>query len=220
MANGDIYELTHNSIFGGQDVDNVYYYLQDDNFPVGVSEAQIAAGVATRFYATVATALKACLTGDVAFQSIYVRNLFDPTSFHTEYVTDVGTHQIASGDTLPPHDAVNITFSTANQQIGPGSKRLSGIAEGAQTDGIITSVSLLAAYAAYAASATGVMGVLLSGVTVNFLPIIVKRINISDAGVIKYRLPQDANEAQFAQLDLFAVNPVISTQRSRRFSRT
>lgn len=206
MAIGSIYQLTHRQRLFNEPMQNVYFFR-------GVTADATAADLIDAFQNELLTPIVNLQTASVTGVDIRVISIGDFADFAIETDNTVGT--VGAVDANTSVAAVNITLRTNIRNIGPGSKRYSGLSDavisanyvvGAQT---ITDLNTLATLLASSIEFTGEN---------TYEPIIVKRILVEpedpDAKPY-YRLPATLVEAEYATVVNCLVNLKMSHQVSR-----
>lgn len=202
-TDNDVYQLTHTSLFDGVQVENVYFYQRGTGISAGAEE------LANEWYEQVWPTINDFRSDDITSQAISVDNLFDPADTFTIFHSIVGEY--GNVEVLPPHDAVSFTLTRENATTRNGGKRMAGVPEGVQVDGIMNDSTWLTHMAELGAKFIApILGTLAAEW---FLPVIVGRIEESTG----YRLPESASEAVVNAILDFSFNPDVSTQTSRKF---
>lgn len=196
-----IIEIQDRQALFGQEVLNRYWYRLDSLANVNASN------VATEFIDTV-------IAGVIFFQNealvhldVTVINHSDPTVFgtFTSNVAGLG----GSTDLLPPFASVGIRLNRASRELRNGQKRIAGLAEANQVDGIFTSAFLTVV----ATNAPAITDTLVDGAQ-NFVPVIVRnRPTKNDPSVD----PDDATTWKFVFISGLTIKNAVTTQNSRKF---
>ena len=131
MAVGDVVELTlHGTVLGQVNL-NVFAYQQTAG--VGTDGA---GGLATSFIATVVPAMQAIVTDNTGYQSVSWRSLHGTfAEGNTALGTTVGSR---SAPALPPYACWAFRLLRTNSDSRGGYKRIAGIAESDQDNGVYT----------------------------------------------------------------------------------
>jgi hypothetical protein len=201
-----VYQLLFKQNFAGQDILNVFFY----DHTVGSGGSADLVGMFITDVAPLINALQAAVMQNVGVEAI---NLGVTSDFWASTLSGTGS---ISSDSLPPQDAINFTFRSADRAVRKGGKRISGVPESKQVDGgIIDSGYLTAIEALREQFKTDLT---LSGNT--FHPIIVKRIKTAVTGTVPlqytYRLPRPGDDLTVANvLDVLTTN-LVSSQVSRK----
>lgn len=198
-----VYQLTHTSQFDGVDVENVYFYQRGTGITAG------AQALAEEWYEQVWPTINDFRSDDLTSQAISVDNLFDPTDTYTINHSIVGEY--GNVEVLPPHDSISFILTRENATTRNGGKRMAGVPELVQVDGIMNDSTWLTHMAELGAK---LIIPILGDLAVEwFLPVIVGRIEEATG----YRLPTTLAEATVNAIVDFAFNPDVTTQTSRKF---
>lgn len=215
MAVGDLYELTDVQTFQGQLVVNVYYYHQELEFVPGPpTRAQV---LAENWVTQKLPSVTGCQAGDVTHTSVSVRNLFDPGDQFEKLISVTGNYAGGGNqETLPAFNALSFTLSGDNAAVRSGKKRLAGIPEPTQSDGVIVDPGFVANGAALSAALAGYVTV---GAVIQdnvFAPVVIKRVRTGTPGNYQYRLPQTSAEAVISRIAAAAFDLLVTSQLSRK----
>lgn len=218
MAVSDIYQITLNGTFLGQDINNVFFYEQVD--PAD-PEAGIAEGLALEWRDTVFLGSGFLVGGNISTGMVYNRirviNLFNDADFY-ELNFPSGTAGTNAGEVLPPYAAYSFRSRWLGTGVRRAMKRFAGMPEGAQIDGFIVPAILEAAETLELA-----LEAILTVNDASLVPVQVKRIRIPVIGTepqqYVYRLPETVGEAETVYADGWKLNPVVGTQNSRKIGR-
>ena len=205
MANLDIWEVIDVQDFDGQEVLNVYFYRSDNLGDVGGTAEDLANSWVDNVLPEIADMQNAALT----HVSVNVRNLYNDADTFELPISVPGEVTVA-GDHLPVFTAVPFRLVHANGAIKPGSKRLAGISEDAQADGVVN----VGAYITLLNETADALLASLPHLSVIdvWYPVIVKR--ILDGG--NYRLPENVGEAVFGVLTDVLWDALLTSQVSRK----
>lgn len=215
MAVGDLYEVTDEQRVLGQLVVNVYHYRQALDFLVG--PPTVAEELASGWIAQKLPAILPCQAGDAVHTSVKVRNLFDSADQYTELISLAGLYAGGGNqEILPAFNAVSFTMNGDNAAVRPGHKRLAGIPEPTQSDGVIVDPGFAANCQAAAAAMSSPVTVGLVIQDPVFVPVVIKRVREGTEGNYTYRLPANSAEAIVSQIAVAAFNALITSQISRK----
>lgn len=213
MAINDIYMLTFVQSFGlgGEEVQTNWFYRAVD--AGGTAEALHAAwgdpaGMLGLYCDTQTQFMKNKL--------IRVINLFSLTDFYEEGINGGGGF---TGDTLPAFATMRYSLKLNTRGIKPGSKRVPGVPESVQVDGVITNETEIAN-----------MNLLANGMAQNiggiddvpeFEPVVVKRIKTlvpadgDKPAYYKYSLPDNSEDLNYGKVVAALANTRVGHQVSR-----
>jgi len=207
MALADIYQLIHNQSYLGQAIQNVYFYRRED---AGSDHADLL----DAWVADVMPSVMAIQDPKIITDTVVAKNLENFSDFGETIVDDPGTYD--AGQILPIFNAIGYTLRSANRLVRPGSKRITGINESVQLDGIITE----AAYITRMETLRVALDTVIGTDPLFFTPIIVKRVKYevpdSDPVRFAYRLPETDEELVLATLLGVTTSTHITHQVSRQ----
>ena len=202
MAFQDLYELVDVQTIAGQEVLNVYYYINNNVLNGGAT----AEDLAEAFEAQVLPSILAVQVELLTHTELRVKNLYTPSDAHVLALSESGA--IAT-DAFPTFDAVGFRLVQGNGAIRNGAKRIGGIPEGAATDGVIDSGTYITALDAVGTAMADTLSLLLADV---FMPVVVGR--ILDGG--SYRLPANSGEAVLGAILEAVFSVLVTSQTSRK----
>lgn len=212
MAVGDVYEVIDVQTLQDQEILNVYFYRQEGAF-VPLS-GTIAQALADEFVETVLPDLANPQTVELLHTEVRVRNLFDPIDQGTA-VAGVNGGRADSPDFLPSFNAWGFTLNHDNASVRPGGKRIAGVAEATQDDGIPNGTGVSSLNVAAAAMAAPITGGLIITDDIMF-PVVVQRVREGAPGSYTYRLPENSGELVFGQVIEALVKLFVTSQISRK----
>ena len=204
MAISDAYQLIDVQTWESQTCLNVYFFKQNNV----VSISDTATELVDRFLAELMPSIRAVQSSEVLHTEIRCTNLYNPSDNHTRAISLAGT--AAAGNELPTFSAYGFTLVQDNGSIRNGAKRIPGIGEGSQDDGVITDAPTLVLLNTLADKLSLT---LTDGLVATWLPVIIKRIAIAGGG---YRLPTSAAEAVIGAIIDAIVEVVVTSQVSRK----
>lgn len=212
MAVGDVYEVIDVQDLFGQEVQNVYFYLQEAAFiPLAGSIAQ---ALAEEFVEEFIPLIALTQAVNIMHVEVRVRNLFDPTDAGIA-VTGVIGEQADTGGILPSFNAWGLQFNTDNASVRPGAKRIAGIAEINQNNGVPTPGMIDALNDLGDALAAPITGGLIIEDDIMF-PVVVKRVRSGTSGNYEYRLPETSGELVFGRIIETLVKLLVTSQITRK----
>lgn len=216
MSINDVYELTLHQTMRGQKIANVFHYQQ--RAVIGLASGNTAAAIAGEFWGVFGDTWKGIVTSDVRFDRIASRNLFSPPDVAEFVIDQLGNNGGAGNvDSLPTFVAVAYTlFHDQGSLLKKGAKRVSGLNDGAVTDGIIVDTDY--------ADALTILGAkfgtpLQWGTLIRddvWFPIVVQRVQEVVAGKTAYRLPAVLAELVFGTITSAVFGLEVGSQVSRR----
>lgn len=190
--------------FYGVDVENVYTYQRGTGITAGAQQ------LAEEWVEQVLPAIQAFQVPECVTTQVYVFDLFEISDSYTIPLNSAGTGT-SLGEGMPPYVAAGFLLQRHSAVTRNGAKRIAGIGEAVQENGIFqggTPLGLLQDVADAIGSA--ILGVLDAEW---FLPVIIKRILDGDS----YRMPTTAAEATVNAVDDVVYNVEVTTQNSRKF---
>lgn len=212
MASGDIYEVTHVQVMQEQEVLNVYFYEQRAAFvPL---DGNIAQSLANEWLETIVPEILACQSSDILSVEVRVRNLFDATDQGVAVDGSYGSGGTTM-DSLPVFNAWGLQFNTDNAAVRPGAKRIGGIPESQQVDGVPIAGMVTSLNALGDVLAAPITGGLIITDDIMF-PVVVKRVRTGSPGAYTYRLPETSGEAVVGTIIETLVKLYVTSQISRK----
>lgn len=182
----------------------MYFYRSDNLLNSGNSEQ-----LANSFLDDVLPAIQALQVADVLHTNIIVRNLFDPGDNFNLAISEPGDISTVSQN-LPNFVALPFRLLQANGAVKNGSKRVAGMREEIQDDGVVTNAGFLTDAADAADAMLASLG---NGAFIDvWYPVIVKR--LLEGG--NYSLPTSADEAIFGVLVDVIFDVLLTSQTSRK----
>lgn len=204
MAITDVYELRVSGTVNSEAFNLVFHALR-------VSGSFVAADVADACKDTALPDIIGMTSTSTIWETITAKNLGDPVDFAELSLGSTAGSQV--GDTLGPFVAVVFHFPRLRSDMHHGYKRIPGVIETGQNNGVISGAYLTGWQAAAADVIRDWENLTAPGIPIaNY--IIVKR--VLDAGV--YRLPQTTGELIYYQPSSVVVRTNLSTQNSRKYT--
>lgn len=214
---GDLFILEDRQTLLGQEVLNVYTYrwtgALDPSFDTASEQ------LATLFESQVLPAILAVQSSDVEHTSIKVINQFDPTDFAIVAVSETGDIPSATSELLPPANAVAFQLSSSTRAVRSGAKRIAGIPEGVQIDGVITDIDYTLDLTTLAGQLGGIIFTTETIPQPAYQPIIVKRVKTTTPSGDKYNWPETLAQFVFSLIADVIFDLIISTQVTRKIGR-
>jgi hypothetical protein len=217
LATNDVYELTDIQTYAGQEVVNVYFYKQLSGSFVDTFNPTPAGTLIDRFIALALPQIAAIQTANLQHIEIKCRNLFDDADASDKGVSVPGTYGATSLDVLPIFNAHAFQLSGVGSVVKDGAKRIAGVVETGQTNGLVTDATLVARMTTAASAILRTLTVGADIPTNNvFQAVLVKRVRSGSAGAYVYRLPENTGESVLANLVSVVFKLLISSQVSRK----
>jgi hypothetical protein len=216
MAVGDVYEVVAEQLYGTSTVLNVFYYEQiaivvpADGFTIG-------ALLAEQWDEQIGSVIRSVQNVDVVWNEVRCRNLFDASDAGIYPVDEAGGASDTEG--MGPFIAMAFKLNGSNPAVRNGSKRIVGVAESWQTDGILTNGTILTALEAVtdALSTNVTAGDVIPADT--WAPTIVQRVRSGTPGAYEYRLPESRGETVLSRIASALLSVVLTSQVSRKYGR-
>jgi len=190
---------------GGKPLENVFFFER-------TAGTGVASDLATDFGTAIAPAINAIQNNVVKNISINVINLGDLGDFAEPAFVGTG---VGTGETLPPFNAVGFTFKVNTRAVRHGGKRIAGVPESAQNNGIITD----ATYIANIETLRLAMQDELVSADNTWLPVVVKRVKTAVTGTVPlqytYRLPTTDLELVLGEVTAVLTTTNLTHQVSR-----
>jgi len=200
---GDVFQLIDHQQMDGQSVENVYFYRQD-----GIFAGNAAEGLVASWIDQILPGITGFQADNVVHVEISAKNLFNEAESHSELISTPGDD--TGGQALPIFNAVGYRLVGDNSAVRDGSKRYAGLTEGAQTDGVIDSGTVLTTLAALALLLVDPLAV---GLDLDFFfPVVVKRLLVGSS----YELPTNAGDAVLSTIIDALFNVEVTSQTSRK----
>lgn len=190
---------------------NAFTFLTTEITPTGLGAENLAIQMLSKYYSPGAN-LRSIIHEDTTIDSIVVTAPQVPTVLHVETVGNAGE---ATGDMMPRFNAFEFKSPRSVGNIRQGKKRFGAISEGMVTAGVLNP-TFLTLMQDVAADLSDPLVATVSGVSVQFTPIIVKRIPYTaPSGRTAYRLPEGLDPLAYAIADNW-VYQSVTTQNSRK----
>jgi len=206
MALDRLFLVKHQQTFGLEPILNLYTYEADTGMT--------AVDVLNAFTADMLPAIRGMQASQIVTRGIVAYSLGNLSDYAESSLSLAG---LLTGETiLPVFNAINFTLRPVSRAVRPGSKRIAGISEAAQADGVVTDSAWLAAIEA----ARLAMADPISDDDTSFAyPVIVKRVKYLPEGNVApdyaYRYPEIGETPVYARLGGVKTTPKISHQTSR-----
>lgn len=131
MAVGNVLQLIDRQITLAQECINVYYFEIVSDATGGTNSETLASA----FISATLPDLLAIQSIECTHTEINVKNLNDPTDFHTTILTTANQGSV-SGDCMPPYVAWSFQFVRGSLASRHGWKRISGVPESGNFNGV------------------------------------------------------------------------------------
>lgn len=203
MANGDVFEVIDVMTIGGKEVMNVYHYRRDSLVAVGGDAAALSAD----FIADVIPKIAAFQPSTLVHTAVKVRNIFNPSEALETPISVAGAN--TAMDILPRFNAIDFILSGDNPAVRNGRKRIAGVVETYQQNGVVMGSAYLPLLDTFA---NQLSTALQHGAINTFFPVIVKR--VLTGGV--YGLPALVADLVFSSVVDALYNVAVTSQTSRK----
>lgn len=203
MGFNDVFRIIDRQELFGQEVLNVYFY-QDKS----VGSTRDAEVMLDSFEGQLLPSVTAFQSPAILHMSLECQNLFVPADREVRTISAAG--EIGGGDDQPSFSALGMALTQDNGAVKNGAKRVAGIADSAQSNGVWGDAGYITLFNAYADELSTV---LLDGVLATFVPVIVKRILLPGGG---YGLPDALADAVIGTVTEAVFNPRVTSQVSRK----
>lgn len=208
----DLYELVDEQTSNGQQVFNVYFYRTGALFVTTTpTNAQV---LAENWADQILPDLIGVQSDQVTHNRVSVRNLYDPADSFAADISVPGF--VVSAEVLPNFNAYPFKLAPDTAAVGQGAKRLAGVPEAAQQNGVVTdglTLTRLATASAAMEAAVQVGLILPSDV---FFPAIVKRVRTGVSGSYEYSLPTVRGTGVWANVLSALFDVLLTSQVSRK----
>jgi hypothetical protein len=205
VAYNDVWQITDKQRLFGQRVDNTYFYRNNQIGEGGLNSEDLA----NTWVSDVLPTILAIQPTELVHEQLVVQNLFNVADYFALALSEVG--ETGSGDaTMPSFNAYGFSLVQDNGAIKNGSKRIAGVQEAAQEEGVITN----ATYMGFLDDIADILiATLIEGILPTWVPTIVKRILVTP-GI--YRLPANSGEAVLGSVVEAVWNTLVTSQVSRK----
>lgn len=180
MPLNTIYQLVHRQTAFTEAIENVYFY----NHSAGTGDAT---DLGNDWIDQILPLVLDIQNENMHTVGVDITNLGDLGDFDSLVATGVG---ISTGAMLPSFNGISFTMKPDTRAVRKGGKRIAGMSEASQTNGIIDDTALEARIETYRLA----LGANLVGVADTWTPVIVKRVKTAVAGTTptkyKYALPK------------------------------
>jgi hypothetical protein len=196
-----ILEIVDRQVYLAQEVINRYWYRLDSTSTPDLTALEVS------FENTVLNGVSAVQVAQLTHVDVTIINHSNPESFGT-FTSDIDG-ELVTTDLLPPFCAVGVRLNRASREIRNGQKRIAGLGENSQIDGIFTSsfITLLVAE-------LGVLNSTLTESIRNYFPVVVRnKPTEADPGID----PQDASTWRYSTFTGVTIKNAVTTQNSRKF---
>jgi hypothetical protein len=199
----DVFQIIDRQELYGQTMLNVYFY--QDNVLGSTRDAEI---MLNSFEGQLLPTVLAFQSPAVLHTTLECQNLFVPADREVRTISEPGL--IGGGDDQPSFNALGVAMTQDNGAVKNGAKRVGGIADSAQANGVFSAGGYVTLFNAYCDE---LAEVLLDGIIPVFLPVIVKRLLLPGGG---YELPDTLAEAVIGVVTEAVFNPRVTSQVSRK----
>jgi len=207
---GDVIQLTLQGTFQSSIWMNVFYYISEGSISAGY-----LTGITTEFQAVVLDAMADAQTDLVDYVSLRALNIFSGDELVVAPLTPPDGNVTPSTGAGASFLAANYKLIRSNARVRHGQKYLTGLQES-----WFEANDLQAAYLTLASAVSAAFAAtLVAGLTDEFVPVIVGRIEYTTSGGNQaYRLPTSQAEMddKWAYVSSAIVNPLLTTERSRK----
>ncbi len=208
MALDDLFQITHNFVNQGVLMSSMFHVLR-------ANAGENASSVNDSFANSVFPIIRLLQSDQLSNTDLVCYNLGDPVDFHTQTLATNGLRAVTNS---PSFIAAAIRFPSLNRTIRSGQKRFAGMGEGDYTTGalIAATITLLTNIG------TAMIGNWLassdSHIVGNYVIIqrVCDEVDPVSGRCLQYRLPEIGETPVFYKPTAFIVNPLISSQVSRK----
>jgi len=211
MATGDVYEVIDVQTQEGQQVLNVYFYYQA--LPLVPLSGTIAQALAEDWADQFIPLLVDFQVDTLVHEEVRCRNLFDADDVGITITGDAGSNE--TSEALPTFLAVGMKLNHDKPSVRPGGKRLPGLYEVIQDEGVIVAGAVEKLDDLAEALAEPLPAGILIPVDTMY-PCVVKRVREGDPGEYEYRLPEAQGELVFGMIIEVLWDLLITSQVSRK----
>lgn len=207
----DIYELVDRQTYQGQEVLNVYFYYISELFVTTLPT--IAQVLAEGWTAQVLPTIAAIQAIGVVHNEIAVRNLYDSADAYSNLISVPGEN---ADDELPIFAALPFQLQGEDHAVRKGAKRIAGMGETGQTNGVLTDAGQIAGAMDVADKMAAAVSVGLIIPDTVFQPCLVKRERSGVSGSYTYALPTVRGTGIKTRIITALLDVLITSQTSRK----
>lgn len=200
--NGDVYLLSDKQRLENQLCLNVWFYQLQD-----IATAPGAQEMADAWVGQILPLLLPVQSANLVHEELTVQNLFQPSDRVVVPMSEPGLY--AASDDAATFNAIGIRLLQDNGAVKNGSKRIAGLADLAQENGVITETGIMTDLDDLT---DALSDTLLNGILPTFVPAVIKR--VLSGGV--YSLPTTPEELVIGFIVDALWNSLVTSQVSRK----
>lgn len=217
MATNDIYELIDFQTYFGQEIENVYHFRRTTATFVDTVNPNVAATFLDSWVSKNLPDIVPLQSSDILHTRVTCRNLFDDADAWDRAINVSGTANVGATDDLPAFVCYGFDLGTNGLIVRDGKKRIAGVIESAQSEGIVTNPTFLIKLQTCAdRMLKGVRFSADSPVNMIGAPTVVKRVRGGAPGGYTYRLPANQSESVWADIGSAVFKFLLTSQVSRK----
>lgn len=202
-----IYSLAVKQNMFGQNIENIFFYE-------AIGDAGSAGDLRAAWNTALSVSMRNLQSAQLNWTEIDTTNLGDLADFE-KFPFAVGG-LAGDGDTLPAFNAVGYTLNPLTRAVRPGSKRIAGILEAVQLNGVLTEPT----YVGHVEDFRLLLDDVVVGALTSYQPVIVKRVKVpvpdTEPPQFTYRLPKPPEDATLGLVKSATSSLIITSQVSRR----
>ena len=207
VALDQVWSLTIKQNMFGRNIENVFFYN-------GVAPGGNAADLRSAWNTALSVQMRNLQSAELNWTEIDTINLGDLGDFEVFPFAVGGL--AGSGDTLPAFNAVGYTLNLVTRAVRPGSKRIAGILEAVQINGVLVEPT----YVGHVEAFRILLDDTVVGSDATYQPVVVKRVKEPVVGSVPaqftYRLPRPPEDATLGLVKSATSSLVITSQVSRK----
>lgn len=224
MNVADIYSITLQGAVASEQFRSVFFYrVQAIDGPQTVTTTQLLANMAEAHWSIAMLPAYQPVAGtNVSFETYRIFNLFDVTELYEgDANAELPMSGAVVGEKLPPFAAFGFSQPSSIRGVRRGQKRLPGVAETQQADGVFTGGVFAQMQSVAEDLGLPIAVPVAAGLEATLFPVIVKRVKETDpeTGKVTYRLPETVLEATWYPAESWVPYENVTTQNSRKIGR-
>lgn len=207
----DVFELVDVQSLRGQEVFNVYFYEYNELFVT--TTPTFSQVLAENWVDQILPSVLACQSQNISHVGVRVRNLYDPADAFEVTLSEPGA---VAEDGEGNFDAIAFQLGGETSAVKKGAKRIAGVPDIWEVEGVIVHGDGVAAGAALATAMEDSVDVGLIIPDPCFIPVIVKRVRSGVSGDYTYELPTSQVDGIKTRIVNALFEVLLTSQVSRK----
>lgn len=225
-----LYEVVLRGSYFGQQTVNRWNYVSSGGSGAALPSFGLAVGfgvppVSDLFTTTsILRLLQGNISDNFVFESLQVKNVYDPTDFYEAFFAPSVKGEIDSSDGLSPINAVGFVSTQTTLAVRKGHKRFAGVTENNVGDGGVLTSGAITAFSDLSTAMSALLAYTADGATLQFAPAVVsKESYVSHTDPVRHSSRYYADEA--TQLEhtawpvVWSLTDTVRSQVSRQYGR-